>query len=317
MTASVCPPQPHQRWPVTVSVLLTVTLLPAVAYGLLSPTAYRGYGQDLVLLSRAQDALTALVLPTLVWASVRSRRGSFAAHILWLGLLFYLAYTYAIYLIGWQQNRFFLVYVMAVLASVAALVNGLVRVDSAAIQPAVGGFRTRGLGRFLVIIGVAFIGLWLSDIGPSALGGRAPAHVGPGGTAYAVYVLDLTVALPVVIVTGVLLMRGHPMAVLLAGVVLVKITTLFTALWLGVLAQVLAGNQVALTPDMVPSAVLPFVTIVVLARGVRRLGRPADGWLHAELWPSVDGRPPEANVCVIEARAEQAIARGFGSGRGR
>ncbi len=268
------------------SVLLAVILLPAVAYGLFSSTAYRGYGQDLVLVSRAQDALTVLVLPLLVWLSLRSRRGSLAAHILRLGLPFYLAYSYAIYLIGWQENRFFLVYVLVVLVSAAALLDGLIRVDSAAVQPAVEGFRTRGLGWFLVIIGVAFIGLWLSDVGPSALGGRPPSHVGPGGTPYSVYVLDLTVALPVVIVTGVMLIRRHPMAVVLGGVVLVKITTLFAALWLGVLAQVLAGVHVALTPDMVPSAVLPLVTVVVLARAARRLGRPASGWLHVQLWPS-------------------------------
>lgn len=287
VTAGPSPPHRRQGWPLVVSVLLTVILLPAVAYGLFSSSAYRGYGQDLVLVSRAQDALTALVLPLLVWASVRIRRGSLAAHILWLGLLFYLAYSYAIYLIGWQENRFFLVYVLVVLGSAAGLLDGLIRVDCAAVQPAVEDFRTRGLGWFLVIIGIAFIGLWLSDVGPSALGGRPPTHVGPGGTPYAVYVLDLTVALPVVIVTGVMLIRRHPMSVVLGGVVLVKITTLFTALWLGVLAQALAGEHVALTPDMVPSAVLPFVTVVVLARAVRRLGRPANGWLHAEVWPSL------------------------------
>ena len=278
---------------VAVSSFLAVILLPAVAYGLFSANAYRGYGQDLVLVSRAQDALTVLVLPLLVWVSVRSRRGSLAAHILWLGLLFYLAYSYAIYLIGWEENRFFLIYVLVVLVSAAALLDGLIRLDNEAVLPAVEGFRTRGLGWFLVIIGVAFVGLWLSDVAPSALGGRPPTHVGPGGTPYAVYVLDLTVALPVVIVTGVMLIRRHPMAVVLGGVVLVKITTLFTALWLGVLAQVVAGESVAFTPDMVPSAVLPVVTVIVLLRAVRRLGDPPDGWLHAQLWPcSVTALPP-------------------------
>lgn len=284
-TASRLPPPRPPRSSVAVSLLLAVILLPAVAYGLFAPTAYQGYGHDLVLVSRAQDVLTALLLPLLVWAGARSRRGSLSHHIVWLGLLFYLAYSYAIYLIGWQENRFFLVYVLVVLVSAAALLDGLARVDSEAVQPAVEGFRTRGLGWFLVLIGVAFIGLWLSDVGPSVFGGRPPAHLGPGGTPYAVYVLDLTVALPVVIVTGVMLIRRHPMAVVLGGVVLVKITTLFTALWLGVLAQLLTGQDVAFTPDMVPSAVLPIVTVVVLARAVRRLGLPASDWLHSQLWP--------------------------------
>ena len=117
------------------------------------------------------------------------------------------------------------------------------------------------------------------------MGGPSPARLGPGGTAYAVYVLDLTVALPMVIATGVMLIRRHTMAPVLAIVVLVKITTLFTALWLGIVTQVLAGRHVPFTADMVPSAVLPVVTITVLVRAVQNLGRPEDGWLRDELWP--------------------------------
>lgn len=87
------------------------------------------------------------------------------------------------------------------------------------------------------------------------------------------------------------------MAVVLGGGVLVKITTLFTALWLGVVAQLLAGEHVAFTPDMGPSAVLPIVTVVVSTRAVRRLGRPASGWLHTQLWaPSPMSRPPGSHT---------------------
>ena len=178
-----------------------------------------------------------------MWASVQSKRGSLPAHLLWLGLMFYLSYSYAIYLIGWQQNRAFLIYILVVLLATAALVDGVVRVEPSAVRPAVRAFRTAGLGWFLVVVGVAFTGLWLTDIAPSAWGGRAPVHLGPGGTAYAVYVLDLTVALPTIIATVVLL----PVATdggRVAGVVLVKITTLFTALWLGVLTQLAVGQHV-------------------------------------------------------------------------
>jgi hypothetical protein len=284
-------PERH-LWPLLITVLICILLVPAIAYGLLSDTAYRGYTGNLVLTSRAQDVLTALVIPILVWVSVRARRGSLPAHLIWLGLMFYLSYSYAIYLIGWPENRAFLIYVLVVLLAAAAFVDGLIKVDPDAVQPAVRAFRTRGLGWFLVVVGVAFIGLWLTDVGPSALGGRAPLNLGPGGQPYAVYVLDLTVALPMVIATGVLLIRRHPVAPVLAIVVLVKITTLFTALWLGVVAQVLAGRHVPFTADMVPSAVLPVVTIVVLVRAVQTLDHPQDGWLRDELWPR--GNPPTA-----------------------
>ena len=161
------------------------------------------------------------------------------------------------------------------------------RVDPAAVRPVVAALRTRGLGWFLLVVGVAFTVLWLSDVGPSALGGRPPAHLGPGGTPYAVYVLDLVVALPAVVATGVMLLRRHPVAPIVAGVVLVKVTTLFTALWLGVAAHVLDGRAVAFTPDMVPSALLPVVTVTVLARWSRRLPPVEDRWLRDQVWVAV------------------------------
>jgi hypothetical protein len=271
-------------WPVAVSVGITVALVPAVVYGLSSPGAYRGYGRELVLASRAQDVLTAVILPVLVWAAVQSRRGSLRGHVVWLGLLFYLAYSYAIYLIGWEQNRFFLCYVAVVLVSASALLDGLLRVDAAAVRAVLEVLRTRAVGWFLVVTGVVFTALWLTDVGPSAFGGRPPVQLGPGGTPYAVYVLDLVVALPAVVATGVLLVRRHPVSPVLGGVVLVKVTTLFTALWLGVGARLLDGGHVAFTPDMVPSAVLPVVTVTVLVRWSRRLPPVRDPWLRDRLW---------------------------------
>jgi hypothetical protein len=281
-----------------------VLIGPAVIYGLLSTAAYRGYSHQLVVSSRAQDILTALVLPILVRSSVRARGGSLAAHILWLGLLFYLAYSYAIYLIGWPQNRAFLLYAAVVTVSIACLLDGLARIDATRVQPAVTGLRTRAMGWFLVAVGVLFTGLWLSDVGPSAWGGHQPVHLGVGGAPYPVYVLDLTVALPAVVAAGVMLVRRHPMAVVVGGVVLVKVLTLFTALWLGVAAQPLAGGHVSMTSDMVPSALLLLVTAAALVHGRRALSPPEPRWLRTRLW-TVDppvAQPPEWDSDLADQR---------------
>lgn len=292
------------------SLLVCAALAPAVLYGLSSPTAYRGYAREVVVSSRAQDVFTLLVMPVLVWTSVRARRGALAAHVAWLGLLSYLGYSYAIYLIGWQQNRAFLLYVAVVTLSVAALLDGIARIDVHAVQPAVAPLRTRGLGWFLTVMGVAFAGLWLSDVGPSAWGGRPPQSLGVGGSPYAVYVLDLSVALPAVVAVGVLLIRRHPMAAILGGVVLVKVSTLFTALWLGVAARRLDGLPVPFTPDMVPSALLLGVCLVVLVRGYRRLRPVPDGWLRPRLWPDVSPPGPPERAPGHPRRGPRALTGG-------
>src|SRR3954452_25500593 len=143
--------------------------------------------------------------------------------------------------------------------------------------------RSRAVVWFLVAAGSTFVGLWLSDVAPSAFGGRPPEQLGLGGAPYAVYVLDLTVALPVVILVGIALLRAHPMSVVLGGIVLVKVVTLFSALWLAVGARVGAGMSAPLSADLVPSALLPVVCVVVLVLACRRLGRPSPRWLRPHL----------------------------------
>ena len=101
-------PTRESRRPVLASWALAVLLVPACAYGLLGVDAYTGASTQLAVGSRAQDVLTLVLLPLLLAAAHRSRSGSLRAHLLWLGLLAYLAYSYAIYLVGCPQNRAFL-----------------------------------------------------------------------------------------------------------------------------------------------------------------------------------------------------------------
>jgi hypothetical protein len=125
----------RSRWPVLASWMLCALLVPATLYGLSAADPYRGVSAQLAMGSRAQDVLTLALVPLLLAAGHRSRTGSLRAHLLWLGLLAYLAYSYAIYLVGWQQNRAFLPYAAVVTIATAALVDGLVRIDPARVAP--------------------------------------------------------------------------------------------------------------------------------------------------------------------------------------
>ncbi|MET9232228.1 hypothetical protein [Lentzea sp. NPDC003310] len=263
-------------WPEIVSWLLAAVLVPATLYGLLSDRAYR-LDQTLRLESVAQDVLTLAIVPVLVLAGRRARAGSAAAHLLWLGLLAYVAYTYLIYAFGVPQNSAFLLYVAAVALSVAALVDGVARVEVRQLR--LGDHA--GAGWFLIAIGLAFAGLWLSDLLPS-LGGL-PGTIGVGELPYPVYVVDLAFALPAITATGVALVRRHPAAPVLAAVVLVKIVTLGLAIEAMAITLLLNG----LSPDW-PVAALFLVIVVVctaaLVRGTRRLAAPTPGWLRPTLW---------------------------------
>jgi hypothetical protein len=193
-------------WPVTVSWALGAVLVAATLYGLLVGDAYR-IDRDLEMASLGQDVLTLAVVPLLIWAGHRSRAGSLRGHLLWLSVLAYVAYAYAVYLIGVPHNDAFLLYAAALGLSVAALLDGLVRINVAATASAFAGLPRRGVGWLLLVTGTAFALLWLSDIVPAIPAAAPPRTLGPGGVPFAVFVLDLSLVLPAVVASGVMLLR--------------------------------------------------------------------------------------------------------------
>ncbi|GAB2817402.1 hypothetical protein [Lentzea nigeriaca] len=255
---------------------LAGVLVAATLYGLLSERAYR-LDRALQLESMAQDVLTLAIVPVFVWAGHRSRTGSLPGHLLWLGLLGYIAYTYLVYAFGVPHNSAFLLYVAAVTLSLAALIDGVARIDVRRV-PLDRHVRT---GWFLIVVGLAFAGLWLSDIVPT-IGGGLPGTIGVGELPYPVYVLDLAIALPAIIATGAALVRGHVAAPVLGAVVLVKVLTLGLAIWAMAIALLLNDHQPN-WPVAGLFAVMIAVCAAILWRGHRHL-TAASGWLRPTLW---------------------------------
>lgn len=264
-------------WTNGVTWLLAPVLIAATLYGLFSDRAYR-LDRTVHLESMAQDVLTLAIVPVLIWAGRRSSTGSLRGHLLWLGLLGYIAYTYLIYAFGVPHNSAFLLYIAALTLSIAALVDGIARIDVRRVPLN----SHAGVGWFLIVIGLAFVGLWLSDILPT-IGGGLPSALNVGELPYPVYVADLAFALPAVIATGVALVRGHVAAPVLGAVVLIKVLTMGLAIWAMAIALLVNGQQPN-WPVAGLFAVMITVCATVLWRGARELRPPAPEWLRPSLW---------------------------------
>jgi len=270
---------------VTPAVLVACALIVASAYGFLAEHPYRDLPAATVTGAHAQDACSLVVAAALL---LLARSTATLRHLVRLGLYGYVAYSYLIYLVGLPMNRAFLVYVVLVTAAGAALVDGVVRLVPSAWPRAASRRLERGTGWFLVTVAVLFVGLWLSVLLPFALGGARPHPEGPGGAPYPVFVLDLVVALPCVAAVGVLLVRGQRVGGPLAVVVLVKILTLFTVLWAGVVAALVEGDHVALGADAGPSLVMLAFCGWLLVRWLRDLADASDG-VRTTFWPADPG----------------------------
>ncbi|WP_374457589.1 hypothetical protein [Nocardioides sp.] len=248
------------------TLVLAVAVVASSLYGLLAESPYRSLPEATVLGARAQDACSIVVAVLLLWL-VRRPVLTPAADLGRLGLLGYLAYSYLIYVTGVPMNRAFLAYVVIVALSVAGLATGLVRVAVDHVPAGSASPRlVRGTGWMLVVTGVLFAALWLSTLLPFALGGAHPEPEGVGGTPYPVFWLDLTIVLPALVAVGVLLLRGRPAGPPLAVVALIKIVTLFTALWAGPVLALVTSTEVHLGPDAGPSLLLLAASSLLAAR---------------------------------------------------
>ncbi|WP_457207558.1 hypothetical protein [Nocardioides sp. P5_C9_2] len=253
------------------SLVVATGIVTASAYGLLATDPYRSLPAATVLAARGQDLVSLVVAALLVVVALPARLTP-TRLLAWLGLLAYVVYSYAIYLTGVPMNRAFLVYVVIESVAGAALLAGLWRM-AAMRWPAVPTPRLRrGTGTMLVVVAVLFAGLWLSTLLPFALGGSPPDPEGIGGAPYPVFVLDLVVVLPAIAAIGVLLLRRHRLGPPLAVVALIKIVTLFVALWAGPAYALATDGPVQLGPDAVPSLLLLV----------------ASGWLVAAWWRTLE-----------------------------
>ena len=267
--------------PVWASSLVAALIALSSIYGLLAEHAYRDLPEATVIAAQAQDVCSIVVAALLVGLA---KRTSARTYVVRLGLLAYVAYSYAIYLIGLPMNRIFLVYVVLVSVSGAALIDGLVRLRPSGWPHSGSRTLTRGTGWMLVVVAVLFAGLWLSELLPFAFGGGPPHPEGPGGVAYPVFVLDLVVVLPCVAAVGVLLLRDRIVAGPLVVVVLVKIITLFTALWVGVVVAMVTGAEVHLAADAVPSLVMLAACAFLAARWLQVLAPDEDAFVRQNFW---------------------------------
>jgi hypothetical protein len=248
------------------SIAVAVGIVASSAYGLLAEVPYRDLPDATVLAARGQDVVSLLVAVALVVLALPARLTP-ARFLVWLGLLAYVVYSYAIYLVGVPMNRVFLVYVVLESVAGAALLAGLWRLAAMSWPSAPDRLR-RGTGWMLTVVAVLFAGLWLSTLLPFALGGSPPDPEGVGGAPYPVFVLDLVVVLPAIAAVGVMLLRRHRLGAPLAVVGLIKILTLFVALWAGPAYALATDGPVDLGPDAGPSLLLLAVS----------------GWLVTRWW---------------------------------
>ena len=219
------------RKPVFVTtVLAAAAVLAASIAGIIDSGIYEGLVVEEFLPGTiSQDIVSALSAAGLLICLVVVRRGSRRAWAVWLGLMAYILYAYGLYSFERIYNPFFPAYVAAFGLSLFSIILFFWRGDRRGL-PSVSHDRRRGIaifvGIYLFALAAVFLAVWTSMIVP-AVALRIPP---PGN---AIFVMDLSFFLPLLVIAAVMLLRSKPFGDFLAGALLVMMAALGTSVMLG------------------------------------------------------------------------------------
>lgn len=258
---------PSLRWLWWLTVPLALGAIVASAAGVFVPAAYEAETANWAAQGRGQDVANLVLFPALLLLAWRAARGSVRALLGWVGVAAYGAYSYLLYA-GWVHfGGLFLVYVAVFGLSVWAVAAGLAVVDPVRLRAMVRPTApVRAVGAVLAGVGALFGLLWLSEIVPATVDGVTPQTlVDTGLVTNPVWVLDLAIVLPAMVVAGVLLRRGRALGYLLAVPLLAFGAAMGVAI-LGMFgALAIAGETVGAVSVVMVSLVL-VAEVAALAR---------------------------------------------------
>ena len=206
---------PSDRLPATrdltlayvLSLIVALIMTVASVVGLLYQTVI--YPTDELLLSFVpSDAFNLVVgLPILLGSMLLARRGKLIGLLCWPGALFYVLYIYVPYVIGVPFNVLFLPYLVLVTLSAYTLIGLVASIGGEVVRQRLTGFvPARISGGILVGLAILIIVRQVAVI-VTALAGQTPVDA----VELSSWIADFVVAVPVLLVGGILLWRRDPL----------------------------------------------------------------------------------------------------------
>ncbi|MBN2214331.1 MAG: hypothetical protein JW723_08805 [Bacteroidales bacterium] len=226
------------------SLLLAISLAVASVFGIFVWATYeretasmaaQGIGQDIVNLF--------LVVPLLVVSLLLLRKNNIIAFYVFGGTVFYILYSFIIYCFGVHFNMMFLVYCATLGLSVFIFIILLIEAGKLDVQNWFhDNLPVKAVGIFLLFISLMFYILWLKDVVPAIISNTVPASVSDYNLLVnPVHVIDISFALPGLIVTAALFMNKKNLGYILAPISLVFIFILAIALAIMVVMMKIRG----------------------------------------------------------------------------
>lgn len=193
---------------------------------------YKDMSADIAIQGIAQDYVTLfLALPLLTVSFMLTRKNKVYGQIILNGVLLYIFLTYLFYTAMAMYNKFFLLYVFLLSASLFALLINLISFEYDVLYKKLHIhriFKTAGI--FLIVNAMMIAFLWLSVIVPPLINGKVYPEGLHHYTTMIVQGFDLGIFLPAAFISGVLVIKKNKFGFVFTPVYLVFLSVLMAAL---------------------------------------------------------------------------------------
>lgn len=205
------------------TLIIGLLVLIAAAAGVFVPGFYDGivdprYATGTI----TADLISMICVPLLLACMVLNRKGSAVAKLIWVSLLVYIGYAYAVYAFDRMYTVLFPAYMAIFGLSCFVVVSILARLDVNRLAEHAKNLRLRRITSVFLM----FTGLILYIIELPVLLSRIPGETQSGGTPF--MVLDLSIIAPIAILTGIWLLQRRPWGAVLTSIFLIKAITIMT-----------------------------------------------------------------------------------------
>lgn len=222
---------------------------------------YKNDSVSVVAQGKASDLITLVLgLPILIVSLYFANKNSLKARLLLTGTLGYFLYTYMSYTFLWMYNKFFIVYVLLMSASLFAFILSMLSFDMQKISSYfTEKLPVKFIGGFQIFLAFAIGMLWLGKIAPTIFGNAIPAGL-EHYTTLVIQGMDLGFVVPAAILSGILLIKRKPFGYLLSSVMIMKGITMLTSITAMIINQALNGVKM----DIVSIIMFPAFNLLTI-----------------------------------------------------
>ena len=260
------------------SAIAVVLVIGASAAGLLISGLYED-DESVVAMLRGYDLIALVVVAPVLGATLLpSMRTRPRAQLLWVGMLAYCVYNYALYLFGTQYNSVFLLHIAVFTVSVYALALALTHLDVPGLaRRFTDRTPVRTVSTILALLAVALGTMWVAASIRFVATGQLPEETSKIVVPFVItrlgHALDLSLLVPAYLLAAVLLWRRKPWGYTLATMLLVAGVVHQIGYMIAMLFQVNADIAGASAFDpFEPVIALAYLAAVVLLLANIRVG---------------------------------------------